>query len=238
MKVAFITGAGISAPSGIPVYRGEGGIWTLDPDAEARSNSKEYEKNPLTVESHLEEIKELCAASKPNTAHRAINELAQRHEVTVITQNVDGFHYSSMLIDDDGKIIDQIRPKIIELHGNVFRKQCLDCKEKTYLSVKTCPYCNSVRLRYDVVLFGDDIDDHSWLTALRAVHAAEMNIVVGTTGSVFPCAHLIGLANDLAYTSGVPLHYFNLEKNHENYPFAKFHYGDCATTLPEFLNTL
>ena len=111
MKILFFTGAGISAPSGIPIYRGLGGVWTNNPEKEKETNATTYARNPKLVWETIHETRRVCNAASPNAAHYAIARVANDHDVCVVTQNVDGLHARAMI-----EVNSQEHP-IIELHG-------------------------------------------------------------------------------------------------------------------------
>src|SRR5688572_23044360 len=117
MKIVFFTGAGISAPSGLPTYRGKGGLWTENPELEDKINADTLKTDPKFIWDHVDALCGKLKDAKPNAAHETIwNVAAAGHEVTVITQNVDNLHE-----DPDGRVV------CYDLHGNAYKKQCLDC---------------------------------------------------------------------------------------------------------------
>lgn len=238
MRIVFFTGAGISAPSGIQPYRGEGGLWTEHPELEKLVTADTFQTNPGIIWDYVIGTRDKCREAEPNAAHLAIAKLAgsEFHEVTVITQNVDHLHRRAANAYN-------VVHDILTLHGDIEFLVCQKCNSfATYDEVDsldqfykyTCPWC-SCDLRPHVVLFGEDLDDTIYGAALNAIENAEMVIAVGTTGSVWPAANMLVVANDRKYKEYVPFHYFNKERNHEDYPFATYHYGDASVELPLFL---
>jgi NAD-dependent deacetylase len=181
--IAF-TGAGVSAESGIPVFRGEGGLWTrMDPYRVA--SIQQFRKDPAAYWRYSRENRRTGA--DPNPAHRAIKTLEDAGVIhAVVTQNTDGLHQKAGSRD------------VIELHGSSSRVVCLDCqgefprgeidrinREQT---PPPCPGCGSPYLKPTVVLFGEPLP----LLALRRAEAeaesAEAMLVVGSSLLVHPAA--------------------------------------------------
>ena len=157
-RVAFFTGAGISAESGLPTYRGVGGLYndmTMDeglPIEEVLSGGM-FARQPEVTWKYIAEIERACRGGAANDAHRAIAELESVADVCVITQNVDGFHR------DAGST------NVIELHGNLHDLYCTRCRERIeledYASLDIpplCAHCGGI-MRPDVVLFGEMLPD-------------------------------------------------------------------------------
>ncbi|HXI11433.1 MAG TPA: NAD-dependent protein deacylase [Thermoanaerobaculia bacterium] len=184
--VAVLTGAGVSAESGIPTFRGAGGLWEgLRPEELATPSA--FERNPLQIWRWYEWRRNLIRAALPNEAHRALAALARISAVqlTLITQNVDGLHGRAG--SDD----------VVELHGNLFRARCVregtvvPAEEAFALLPPRCG-CGSL-LRPDVVWFGEALDPQHLEIAADAVAGAELLLVVGTSGVVQPAAGLVSL---------------------------------------------
>lgn len=153
-RIAFLTGAGISAESGLPTYRGVGGLYndiTVDeglPIEEVLSGGM-FARSPDITWKYIAEIERACRGAEANDAHRAIAALEEFVEVCVITQNVDGFHR------DAGS------SNVIELHGNLNDLVCTGCaarlRVRDYAALKIPPRCEKCRsiMRPSVVLFGE-----------------------------------------------------------------------------------
>ncbi|HOJ02884.1 MAG TPA: NAD-dependent deacylase [Bacteroidota bacterium] len=184
--VAF-TGAGISVESGIPPFRGEDGIWErYDP---ACLELDFFRAHPARA---WEAIRELFytqfAGVLPNAAHSTLADMERRgHLAAVITQNIDGLHHAA------GSRV------VHEYHGNARRLRCMLCdavEDATPGRLAALPprcACGGV-YKPDFVFFGEAIPDEVHRLSLRAVQAADVLLVVGTTGEVYPAAQLPRLA--------------------------------------------
>lgn len=181
MSIVFVTGAGISAPSGIPTYRSEGSGW----DNKRLEEISQYNR----YGNHLDELWEFwydlymkVIGAQPNKAHFALSDLSKKYPITVLTQNVDGLHLSSGL------------KKAVELHGSMWFSKCMKCKHLGYTAEfiwdkRYCPECRSDRVRPDVTLFGEPLRREA-REALTEAKRADCVVFVGTSGSVWPCAGL------------------------------------------------
>jgi NAD-dependent deacetylase len=184
-QVAVLTGAGISAESGIPTFRdAQTGLWArFDP---VKLASREgFEADPPLVWNWYCARRERVLAAEPNAGHRALAQAAAGYErFTLITQNVDGLHARAGSVP-------------LEVHGNILRSKCFaECgmvfKESEHLppgEPPRCPNCGAW-LRPDVVWFGEMLDPAVLERAARAAAAADVMLVVGTSGLVYPAAGL------------------------------------------------
>jgi NAD-dependent deacetylase len=182
--VAALTGAGVSAESGVPVFRGKEGLWRhYRPEELATPDA--FRRNPRLVWEWYEWRRELIGACSPNPAHETLAVMEKTlPDFTLITQNVDGLHQAA---DSEN---------LLELHGNIWRVRCTVCQ---YLSEDHrvplpdlpphCPECGGL-LRPDVVWFGEslpqDVLDAAWVAAA----SCRTIIVVGTCAVVQPAASL------------------------------------------------
>lgn len=182
----FITGAGISADSGLPTYRGVGGLYNGDATEEGMAieealSGEIFAKRPDITWKYLAQIEENCRGALPNAAHRAIVEL-ERHlpRVMVFTQNVDGLHRQAGSAE------------VIEIHGNLRQLACTGCTfEENAADLggrempPRCPVCACV-LRPRVVLFGEALPAAAMERFLDALEVGfDMIFTIGTS-SVFP----------------------------------------------------
>ena len=185
-KVVVLTGAGVSADSGIPTFRGEGGLWR-NYRAEDLATPEAFSRDPLLVWEWYEWRRSIVRRAEPNGAHRAIASLP---EALVVTQNVDGLHARAGSRD------------IIELHGNLFRTRCVregSLRDAFEAFKDLPPLCEcGAMLRPDVVWFGEMLPEGSFQRAGRAVHDADLLLVIGTSGVVFPAAGLVSLHDGLS----------------------------------------
>lgn len=182
--VAF-TGAGVSADSGIPTFRGPGGMWR-DFRPEDLATPEAFRRDPLLVWEWYEWRRTLIREARPNAAHEAI----ARAGATVVTQNVDGLHTRA---GSDG---------VIELHGNIFRVRCVregtsGLHEEPFDSLPPHCQCGAL-LRPGVVWFGEMLPDEAVARAVSAIRAADLLLVIGTSGVVHPAAGFVGLHRGLS----------------------------------------
>jgi NAD-dependent deacetylase len=185
--VAVLTGAGISAESGVPTFRGAGGLWR-DHKPEELATADAFARDPKLVWEWYNWRREIIAKAAPNAAHRALVKLEiAKPRFTLITQNVDGLH------DMAGN------GKILRLHGDIWRLRCTVCganfpNRKAPLP-KIPPHCACGGLaRPGVVWFGEPLPDGMMKEAEHAASAAEVFLVVGTSAVVHPAASLVPYA--------------------------------------------
>lgn len=186
VKVAVLTGAGVSAESGIPTFRGNGGYWKQY-RFEDLATPEAFARDPKFVWTWYEERRRAIAKAQPNAGHYALAELERQKPVfTLITQNVDGLH------DLAGS------KNIIKLHGDIWTVRCLKCGGERIDRAELTdlpPYCAcGGMLRPDVVWFGENLPEGAIERAAAAVRAADVLIVAGTSAQVYPAAGLIPLA--------------------------------------------
>ncbi|MFP3199835.1 MAG: NAD-dependent protein deacetylase [Thermoproteus sp.] len=184
--VAF-TGAGVSAESGVPTFRGAGGLWERYRPEEL-ATPEAFERDPDPVWRWYKWRQELIYAADPNPAHLALAELERLGVLkVVITQNVDGLHRKAG------------SRRVVELHGNIWRVRCTSCGrefpvEKPVGEIPPrCPICGGL-LRPAVVWFGEPLPRGAWEEALSLASSADFMLVVGTSGAVYPAAHIPRIA--------------------------------------------
>ncbi|HEX2833908.1 MAG TPA: NAD-dependent deacylase [Thermoanaerobaculia bacterium] len=183
--VAVLTGAGVSADSGIPTFRGAGGLWR-NYRASDLATPEAFERDPALVWEWYEWRRGLIREARPNAAHEAIARLG---DACVITQNVDGLHARAG------------SRRIVELHGNIFRVRCTregtrTMREHSFAEIPPRCACGAL-LRPDVVWFGEALSNDDLADASAAVHGADLVLIVGTSGVVYPAAGLVHLAKGL-----------------------------------------
>lgn len=185
-SVAVITGAGISAESGVPVFRGKGGIWRKY-RAEELASPQAFAQDPKLVWEWYNWRREIIAATEPNAGHRALVEIERTvDDFTLITQNVDGLH----------DLAGSKHP--LKLHGDIWETVCTRCGERRVNREVPLdplpPYCQChprAVLRPAVVWFGEALPYAVWEKAEAAVKRAELLLVVGTSAVVYPASGLI-----------------------------------------------
>jgi NAD-dependent deacetylase len=224
-SVAVLTGAGISAESGVPTFRGADGLWkNFKPEELATPEA--FARDPRLVWEWYDWRRSSIAQAQPNAAHRALVELEKRiRRFTLITQNVDGLH------DLAGS------GKILKLHGDIWRMRCLECganfPNRRASLPKLPPHCACGGLaRPGVVWFSEPLPEGMMK---EAEHAAEADVflVVGTSAMVYPAAGLIPFAKQ----NGAKV----IEINPEETPFSSIVdcalRGNAAELLPQLIAT-
>ncbi|MEU0987175.1 Sir2 family NAD-dependent protein deacetylase [Streptomyces sp. NPDC005953] len=195
--VAIFSGAGISTDSGIPDYRGPGGLWRRDPEAQKLVTYDAYMADPdVRRRSWLMRRDSSTWRAEPNAAHRAVARLEERsgHAVRVITQNVDGLHQQAGTPER----------KVLELHGSAHTVVCTRCAARSTMAEAlervaageedpACPACGGI-LKSATVMFGQHLDPSVLAAAMSIAKASEVFIAVGSTLQVQPAASLVGLA--------------------------------------------
>ena len=193
-RVVVLTGAGVSAESGVPTFRGEEGLWKRHRPEEL-ATPEAFARDPRLVWEWYGWRREKVGACSPNAGHRALAAFqAGRPGVTLVTQNVDGLHEAAARERGGGGAAAPI-----ELHGSLFRVRCTGCGRRAphrgrvdAADASTLPRCDACRalLRPDVVWFGEALDPEVLEAAFAAAEAAEVCLVVGTSAVVHPAASL------------------------------------------------
>jgi NAD-dependent deacetylase len=222
-RVAALTGAGISAASGVPTFRGAAGsLWNNFAPAQL-ATPEAFARDPALVWRWYDWRRDLIANAAPNPAHEALARLETWvRSVTVITQNVDGLHARAG------------SSTVIEYHGSIWRTRCLDCgderEDRRSPLPQLPPPCLACggRLRPGVVWFGEAIPAGAAADAETAARACDLFLVVGTSGEVWPAAGLARLARE----SDAQVIEFNLERGGVSDEAHLFIAGDAAATLP------
>ncbi|ACB39809.1 NAD-dependent protein deacetylase [Pyrobaculum neutrophilum] len=181
------TGAGVSAESGIPTFRGAGGLWERY-RAEDLATPEAFARDPKLVWEWYRWRQTLAYNARPNPAHYAIAQLEEAGLVkAVITQNVDGLHQRAG------------SRRVVELHGSLWRARCVQCgavyklEKPVEETPPRCPRCRGL-LRPDVVWFGEPLPREAWEEAVQLASSADVVLVVGTSGAVYPAAAIPQIA--------------------------------------------
>ncbi len=181
--VAVLTGAGISAESGVPTFRGEGGLWKQYRAVDL-ATPEGFARDPELVWEFYNWRRETIGPCSPNPGHFALAQMEQRlPRFALITQNIDGLHKKAG------------SKNIIELHGNMWKVRCTRCgaiteDPRTRLpKLPACGSCGSL-LRPHVVWFGEMLEPQVLNAAYEAVQSCDLMIVIGTSGTVQPAASM------------------------------------------------
>lgn len=183
-RVVALTGAGMSAESGVPTFRAaQTGLWArFDPMDLATPEA--FDRDPVRVWQWYAWRRELVGRVAPNAGHRALADWGRRAHVTIVTQNVDGLHQQAGSAE------------VIELHGNLRRSVCsAGCGVQSPGAGEPppCPQCGAP-LRPDVVWFGELLPEGALESAMAVVQAADLVLSVGSSNQVQPAAELPFLA--------------------------------------------
>lgn len=229
-RIVILTGAGVSAASGLPTYRGPGGLW------EAADIARLVEARSLPgslpgLWQLYSERRRIALAAKPNPAHLALAEWqnARPDAVTLFTQNVDGLHQRAG------------SPSVTELHGSAFRTRCTNPRcglppfpdTRSYGDVPPCPQCGSP-LRPDVVLFGELLSEAVLRQAQTALSVCDLFLAAGTSGLVWPAAAFV----QIAASAGASTVLVNLEPGEGADGFDKVYLGRAEEVLPGLLRAV
>jgi NAD-dependent deacetylase len=185
-RIAVLTGAGVSAESGIPTFRSNGGFWQTH-RFEELATLEGFTRNPKMVWEWYEERRRGIAAAEPNPGHFALAKLeTTKHPFTLITQNVDNLHQRAG------------SKNVLRLHGDIFAIRCMNCGRERVESNplhELPPECHcGGMMRPGVVWFGEMLPDGAIEKATAAVRHCDVFLVAGTSAQVYPAAGLIPLA--------------------------------------------
>ena len=188
-SVTVLTGAGISADSSVPTFRGPEGLWkNFRPEDLASPDA--FARDPKLVWEWYNWRRELLSTKRPNAAHEALVQLeVQIPDFWVITQNVDGLHHSAGT------------QNLSELHGNIWKVRCTVCNQVSenteipLLFPPTCSTCEGL-LRPHIVWFGESLEPTIIEHSHAALQRCDMLLIIGTSGVVYPAASFASIAKD------------------------------------------
>lgn len=229
-NISILTGAGISAESGLTTFRAEGGLWSghriedvCTPDALAT--------NPDLVCGFYDELKKAASKALPNPAHEALAELerfwrsAALGNFTLITQNVDDLHERAG------------SQNLIHMHGELNSAYCIDCgvqftRYGPLEDKRECPSCSQEALRPDIVLFGET--PRCLPTIEAALEACHIFVAIGTSGNVLPAADFAAQAK----SHGAETLLLNLEIPELSVQFSDCRMGPASRIVPQWVSEL
>lgn len=224
--VAVLTGAGVSAESGVPTFRAAGGLWEGH-RVEDVATPQAFQRDPAMVWRFYNGRRTAVRTVSPNPGHHALVRL-ERHlgteRFTLITQNVDGLHVRAGT------------QNVLELHGALARVRCTACSleeerpDEDLPDLPKCRECGGL-LRPDIVWFHEPLPEDTWLKAGRAAGLSECFLVVGTSAVVYPAAGLIDLARSL----GAKVIEINLEETAASDRADVSLFGPSGEVLPRLL---
>ncbi len=225
-KIIFLTGAGISAESGLETFRDAHGLWNkYNTDDVASLNG--FINNPKLVHQFYNELRMQMAMAQPNDAHLALSYLQHfsSADIHIITQNIDTLHEKAF------------SKNIWHMHGQINQLTCLNCHAviETWSNCfvySRCPHCKKATLRPNIVFFGEKIFFESVIENL--INTADLFVAVGTSGTI-PPASLFARDARKNHCQTIAL---NLEKPENYCDFDQFIQGNLSQTLPSFVQTL
>ena len=247
-RVVAVTGAGISAESGISTFRGDGGLWRRY-EATSLASPSAFRANPSLVWEFYHYRRAIVEQSAPNPGHFALAQLERLFEhFLLITQNVDGLHELAG------------SRALIEIHGSIRKVKCSKCDYKgawehpicaaleqaeiradfsaspanlSNAELPTCPLCGGL-LRPDIVWFGENLDQANLDRACDAANAADVLLVIGTSSQVYPVAMIA----PNAAANGTYVAEINLGATPHTGDFAVHIDGASGAVLPELIRQL
>lgn len=227
-KVAVLTGAGISAESGLATFRGAGGLWEGH-RVEDVATPRAFARDPVLVWRFYHLRRANLATVNPNPGHQALVDLESRlgDDFALVTQNVDGLHQAAG------------NKNVLEIHGGLRRVRCTRCTRVVDRGVEAlpemprCEKCDGL-LRPDVVWFEEALPDDIWARAVQAVQRCDCFLVVGTSAVVYPAAGLI----DVARMAGADVIEANLEPSAASARANVVLLGPSGTTLPALISRI
>ena len=227
MKICILTGAGISAESGIKTFRDTNGRWN-DYDVTDVATPEGFHKNPQLVLDFYNSRREEVHHANPNDAHYALAKLQNdpNHEVTLITQNVDDLHEKAG------------SPRVIHMHGALRESLCRKCGDITDANMimrtnDVCYECNHPALRPNIVWFGEMPYSMEYIE--DKIRECDIFVSIGTSGTVYPAAGFVKTAKKKAKAHTIEL---NLVPTYENKLFNEHIEGPATKTVTEFVDNV
>ena len=223
-KIVILTGAGISAESGIETFRAEDGLWAQH-RVEDVATPEGFARDPELVVNFYNARRAQLPEVHPNPAHEALGRLEAEHkgEVVLITQNVDDLH------ERGGS------QRVYHMHGELNSALCAACDYRWPAPMvmapgDTCPKCGAPAARPDIVWFGEM--PYEMDTLFRHLSEADIFIAIGTSGNVYPAAGFVAEAR----RAGAHTIEFNLEPSAVGSQFVEHRTGPAGTTVPKWVD--
>lgn len=226
-RIFVLTGAGISAESGIPVFRSETGLWE-NHNVNDVATYAGFKRDKTLVHNFYNTMRQSLKTKEPNAGHLALTKLqeglaAKGGLVTIVTQNIDDLHEKAH------------SKNVIHMHGRLNTLLCESCHERIDFfddsSVDTvCPKCGQKTMRPDIVWFGEMPYDMEAIE--KALLTSDLFMAIGTSGVVYPAAGYVSIARRFHK----PCLEFNLEPSAVQSKFTNGFYGKASETLPKFVD--
>jgi NAD-dependent deacetylase len=225
-KIVILTGAGISAESGLGTFRDKDGLWTRYP-LEDVATPEGFARDPALVHEFYNQRRAIAARAQPNDAHRALARLQAHHpgEVVIVTQNVDRLHEAGGARN------------VLHMHGELARALCNACGHRwdapeAMAPADPCPACGEPATRPDVVWFGE------FPYGMNAIWAhlaqADLFAAIGTSGNVYPAAAFV----QEAAMAGAHTIELNLEPSATVSDFAETRFGPASRVVPDWVDAV
>ena len=222
-NIVILTGAGISAESGLRTFRAEDGLWE-DHRVEDVATPEAFRRDPALVQRFYDERRVGVLAAAPNAAHVALAKLDAEWdgELLIVTQNIDDLHERAGA------------RRVLHMHGEALSVWCLACDarhhwEGTLSDHPPCPACGEPAMRPDLVWFGEM--PYRMEEIFGAIASADLFVSIGTSGAVYPAAGFVRTARD----HGVQTLELNLERSQGSAWFAETRLGPASELVPEWV---
>jgi len=228
-RVAVLTGAGVSAESGVPTFRGTDGLWEGH-HVEEVATPFAFERDPKLVWRFYNARRAGLRTVHPNPGHFALAALENRlgtERFALVTQNVDGLHKAAG------------SKHVLELHGNLARVRCTGCpkiEDRGTEPLDDLPHCSACGhlLRPDIVWFHEALPEGTWAAAEDAARRCQCFVVIGTSAIVYPAAGLIEVAEEY----GARIIEINLATTDASHSMDLGLYGPSGQILPRLVERL
>jgi NAD-dependent deacetylase len=223
-RVVILTGAGISAESGLGTFRDKGGLWD-EYDINEVATPEAWQKNPQLVLEFYDQRRALCITAQPNEAHKSLVRLEKHFDVTIVTQNIDDLHERAG------------SKKVIHLHGEILKARSIADNDQIYhIGNKKINWGDKApdghQLRPHVVWFGEAVP--KMYEAEDIVREADVFAVIGTSLNVYPAANLIYATHSKADKFIVDLN----DISNVKFKNIRQYKGHATQKVPEFVNDL
>jgi NAD-dependent deacetylase len=225
-RIVILTGAGLSAESGLGTFRDKGGLWS-EFNIEEVATPEGFMRNPIKVHDFYNLRRRRQTQARPNAAHHALAKLERDYKghVLTVTQNIDALHEGAGT------------KNLIHMHGELGKALCAHCEGSFPwlgdLSIETpCPACGLAAMRPDVVWFGEMPREMDQI--YEALGVCDLFISIGTSGAVYPAAGFVAEA----LAAGAHTVELNLEPSDGASYFAEAIYGPATEVVPAFVDRL
>ena len=225
-NIVILTGAGISAESGLRTFRADHGLWE-EHRVEDVATPQAFRRDPELVQRFYDLRRANVLAAEPNAAHRALARLdgEWKGELVIVTQNIDDLHERAGA------------KRVLHMHGEVLSAWCTGCDARhrwtdTLLDGPPCPACGEAALRPDIVWFGEM--PYKMERIFAALAHADLFVSIGTSGAVYPAAGFV----QQAATHGARTLELNLEESQGSRWFDETRLGPASELVPQWVEEM